>query len=64
MLPSFRLPVVYPYLLGFDMDDEQLAILLCDMTSTLEKLETRVDTLKTDYSDMLYDLYFFRETML
>ncbi len=38
------------------MDDEQLAILLCDMTSTLEKLETRVDALKTDYSDMLYDL--------
>lgn len=64
MLPSFRLPVVCLYLLGFDMDDEQLAILLCDMTSTLEKLETRVDTLKTDYSDMLYDLYFFRETML
>jgi len=56
MLPSFRLPVVYPYLLEFDMDDEQLAILLCDMTSTLEKLETRVDALKTDYSDMLYDL--------
>jgi chaperonin cofactor prefoldin len=57
MLPSFQLPLVCVYFRWYlDMDNEQIDVLLHEITRALEKLETRIDVLENNYHDLSYDL--------